>query len=363
MRSVGVDAEKVALVTGVAGQDGVYLSRLLLGHGYRVVGVARAIAASETVNAYLHGVEVVELDLRDSAGMDALVSRVCPSEIYNLGAFSSVGDSWGEAEAVAEINGMAVLRLLETLLRFRDTHGWAPRLYQASSSEMFGLARQQPQHEETAHHPRSPYAAAKSFAHNLAVNYRESYGLYVCAGILYNHESPLRPERFVSRKITKGVAEIALGMRTEITLGNMEVRRDWGAARDYVQAMWLMMQQTSPDDFIIATGVSRPLIEVAREALAAVGIEDVGKYVRSDPALQRPVDVPELRGNSSKAVHLLGWRPEQSFSELMSHMVWADIDRIQSGEAESLRLLEPANAFRPSSRRRPLTTNHDRQLP
>jgi len=354
---------RTALVTGIGGQDGIYLSHSLLGRGYKVLGMIRPGGSTARLSTYLPEVETVPLDMRDVEGIAALLKTHQPSEIYNLAALSSVGASWQEAELVAEINAMSVLRFLELLLRFRDSHHWGPRFYQASSSEMFGLAESHPQNEATAHHPRSPYAAAKSFAHNITVNYRESYDLFLCSGILFNHESPLRPERFVTRKITKAVAEIALGRRESVTLGNLDVKRDWGAAADYVEAMWSMMQQPNPDDFVIATGVSRPLLDVVRAAFSAAGIEDVEKYVTHDPSLRRPSDVPELRGDSSKAARLLGWHPQQTFSGLISHMVWADIERIRSGEPESLRLLDPVNAFRSSWQRRSLTTNHDRHRP
>ena len=294
------------------------------------------------LQVYLPGVETVPLDIRDVEGFAALLEVHQPGEIYNLAARSSVGASWQEAEVVAEVNAMSVLRLLELLLRFRDSHHWCPRFYQASSSEMFGLVESQPQNETTGHRPRSPYAAAKSFAHSVTVNYRESYDLFLCSGILFNHESPLRPERFVTRKITRSAAEIALGRRETLALGNLDVKRDWGAAADYVEAMWLMLQQPRPDDFVIATGVSRSLREVVREAFSAAGIEDVERYVVQDASLYRPSDIPELRGDASKAARELGWAPTQDFAETISQMVRVDAQRLRSGEPESPSYLAPS---------------------
>ena len=251
---------RCALITGIGGQDGVLLARLLVKAGHRVVGLTRDDTAARTaIDAYLHGIEIVTADIRDSKTFGALLERVAPDEVYNLAGFSSVGASWEHPEVVAEINAMAVVGMLEQLRRYRDRTGREPRFYQASSSEMFGLAATQPQRIDTPHHPRSPYAASKSFAHNITVNYRESYGMYACSGILYNHESPLRPPQFVTRKVTRAVAEIREGKRTTLSLGNTDVRRDWGAAADYVDAMHRMLQQPEPSDYIIASGVSRPL--------------------------------------------------------------------------------------------------------
>lgn len=332
---------RVALITGVAGQDGVYLSRLLLQKGYRVIGLSRSLPANTFIEAYLQGVEIVTMDVADIESLTQLLEKTRPDELYNLAALSSVGESWKQAEAVAEVNAMSVLRMLELLVRMRDQCGWSPRFYQASSSEMFGLSVTQPQDEGMAHHPRSPYAAAKSFAHHLAINYRESYGLFVASGILFNHESPIRHERFVTRKISKAAAEIAIGKRRNVTLGNLDITRDWGAAEDYVEAMWLMLQQPKPDDFVIATGTSRRLTDVVQAALSAVGIEDIDPFVRSDPSLHRPADVPELRGDASKAARVLGWKPRLQFEAIIGQMVWADIHRLVTDEADSREFLDP----------------------
>lgn len=335
-----------ALVTGVAGQDGVYLARHLLALGYRVVGTLRpgsrwAPTTLGRAYAYLDGVTLVDLDQRDHEGWAAVLEGLRPDEVYNLAGFTSVGASWGAAETVAESNAMAVLRMLEELIGFRDRHGWAPRFFQPSSSEMFGVTDQQPQTEGTPHHPRSPYAATKSFAHHLTVNYRESYGLFTATGTLYNHESPLRPEQFVTRKISRGVAEIALGRREQLVLGNLDVRRDWGFAGDYARAMHLVLQQDDPGDFIIATGVSRSLADVLALAFDAAGLGDPAPYVAQDPALMRPADVAQLVGDPTKAREVLGWTPEVAFEDVVAHMVRVDVERLHSGLEEDAAYLLP----------------------
>ena len=328
------------MITGIAGQDGVYLGRLLRSKGYRVVGSATPDSASlHRLLPYLGGVDVAEVDSRDAGAVRDLVFAVRPDEIYNLAARSSVGASWHAAELVAETNGMAVLRLLEVLLRYRDEHGAAPRFYQASSSEIFGLAEQQPQDERTPHYPRSPYGVAKSFAHHLTVNYRESYGLFACNGILFNHESPLRATSFVTRKITRSVAEIKCGLREEFSLGNVDAFRDWGAAADYVQAMWLMLQHELPGDYVIATGRTHSIRDFVELAFDCAGIDDPWSHVRQDPAMMRPADVPKTWGDPSRAASGLGWRPTTSFRELVAQMVRADITRLRSGTEEDPSLL------------------------
>lgn len=332
-----------ALITGVAGQDGVYLARHLLAQGYRVVGTVRPGTGAGDRAVYLDGVELVELDQTDAPGFARLLDVVQPGELYNLAGLTSVGASWQHAELVAETNGMAVLRILEALLRFRDRHGWAPRYFQPSSSEMFGVSDQQPQTEGTPHHPRSPYAATKSFAHHLTVNYRESYGLFTCTGTLYNHESPLRGQQFVTRKISRSVAEIALGLRSSVNLGNLDVRRDWGFADDYVRAMQLTLGLDEPHDFIIATGRSRPLSDVLAVAFAAIGVDDPSAYVHQDPHLMRPADVPDLYGDPTKAREQLGWEPRVEFDAVIEHMVRADITRLRTGVEESPEYLFPTD--------------------
>ena len=331
-----------ALITGVGGQDGIYLARHLLGLGYRVVGTVRPGGRTLAERGiYLEDVETHEIDLRDRPSLSALLDSCRPREIYNLAGFTSVGASWGHAELVAETNGLAVLRVLEELLAYRERHGTAPRYFQPSSSEMFGTSDHQPQSEGTAHHPRSPYAATKSFAHHLTVNYRESYDLFTCTGTLYNHESPLRGPQFVTRKITRGVAEIALGRRDTLTLGNLDIRRDWGSADDYARSMHLMLQQDAPQDFIIATGCSRPLAAVLDVAFAAIGVDDPDRHVTQDPALIRPADVIDLRGDPTKAREQLGWEPTHSFEDVIEHMVRVDVERLSSGVEESVSYLYP----------------------
>ena len=331
-----------ALITGVAGQDGVYLARLLLDAGYRVVGTVRPETGPGDRTVYLDGVELVPLDQRDRDGFAAALRAVRPDELYNLAGFTSVGASWRHAELVAETNGLAVVRILEELLRYRDRHGTAPKYFQPSSSEMFGISDQQPQTEGTPHHPRSPYAATKSFAHHLTVNYRESYGLFTCTGTLYNHESPLRGGHFVTRKISRSVAEIALGLRRTVTLGNLDVCRDWGFAADYARAMHLMLQLDQPQDYIVATGQSRPLSDVLAVAFGAIGIDDPTPYVEQDPALMRPADVVDLYGDPTKAREQLDWHPTLGFVEVIEHMVHADMVRLRTGVPESPDYLFPA---------------------
>lgn len=335
---------KTALITGVSGQDGVYLARLLVSLGYHVVGtVVPGSPTAARMAPYLRGIHIEPADIRDGERLSRLLDEYCPDEVYNLAAFSSVGASWDHAELVAEVNGMAVLRLLEAVVGYRDRTGLSPRVYQASTSEMFGLAVEQPQDEHTAHHPRSPYAAAKSFAHYLVLNYRESHGLFACSGILYNHESPLRPLHFVTRKITRAAAEIAAGIRSHLALGNLAIRRDWGAAQDYVQAMWLMLQQTEPDDYVVATGTSRPLTDLLDCAFTAAGLGDAAQFIVHDRSLVRPTDVPDLRGDADHARAVLGWEPTTPFASLIEEMVRADIRRLRRGQEEGLWVLQASD--------------------
>lgn len=326
-----------ALITGIAGQDGVYLGRHLHSLGYRVLGtVAGLTAARPVLDTYLPFARVAELDVRDAAGFRALVERDRPDEIYNLASWSSVGRSWSDPEQVTAVNGLAVLGMLEQLKALRDASGYAPRFCQASSSEMFGLVRELPQTEDSPHHPRSPYAVSKSFAHHTAVNYRESYGMFVACAILFNHESPLRPASFVTRKITQAAAAIALGRQDELRLGRLDIRRDWGAAADYVTALRAMLQHDEPDTFTIATGTSHSLQEFLDAAFAAAGIGDPGDRVVSDAALLRPADVPETMGDPAKAANVLGWKATTTFTELVGQMVRADLARLTTGRHVSL---------------------------
>ena len=323
---------RTALVTGVAGQDGVYLARHLRSLGYHVVGTLRpgsrwAPLTLGRAYAYLDGVTLVDLDQRDHEGWAAVLEGLRPDEVYNLAGFTSVGASWGAAETVAEANGMAVLRMLEELIRFRDRHGWAPRFFQPSSSEMFGVTDQQPQTENTPHHPRSPYAASKSFAHHLVVNYRESYDLHASSGILFNHESPRQGLEFVTRKISNAVAKIKLGLATELALGNLEAQRDWGFAKDYVEAMWLMLQQDEPSDFVVATGETHSVREFCELAFGHVGL-DYTDHVVIDERFFRPAEVELLVGEPTRAAEVLGWKPSTSFEDLVRLMVDADVAQV-----------------------------------
>ena len=328
--------DRVALVTGVTGQDGVYLARLLRSMDYRVIGtVSPGSTDPIRLRPYLLGVEIVEADIRDGAAMQALLLASRPDEVYNLAALSSVGGSWSDAERVADVNGHAVSRLLESLLHYRTELGFAPRFFQASSSEIFGVSSMQPQDESTPFDPRNPYGTAKRVAHDATVSYRDSHGLFACNGILFNHESPLRPTSFVTRKITLAAAEIAAGRRGELDLGNLDVRRDWGAAADYVRAMWLMLQQPEPADYVIATGTVSSLRDFVEIAFAAAGIDDAWAHVRQDPALMRPADVPQTWGDPSRAEHELGWTATTSLPELIGQMVRADVERVRTGVAES----------------------------
>ena len=309
-----------------------YLARSLLADGHRVIGTVTDVGrARGLMNIYAPDVDLRPLDIRDREGMGALLEEERPDEIYNLASWSSVGLSWAHPWQVTEVNGLAVLGLLEKVLALRERYGYDPRICQASSSEMFGLVRELPQNEASPHHPRSPYATAKSFAHHTAVNYRESYGLFVATAILFNHESPLRPRSFVTRKISSGVAEIALGRRETITLGRTDVRRDWGAASDYVRAMRLALHAQVPDDYCVATGVSHSLADFVEAAFRAAGVPDGSERIVSDPALYRPAEVPETRGDPSKSRNLLGWAPTLSFDAVVEWMVGADLRRLESG--------------------------------
>ena len=321
---------KTALVTGITGQDGSYLAELLLGKGYEVHGVVRR---SSTMNrgridhlqhgspAHPEGSRFVLHygDMTDSGGLNRLVKTVKPDEIYNLAAQSHVGISFDQPEYTGDADGLGTTRLLEAI----RTMGLPTRFYQASTSEMFG-ATPPPQNEGSPFHPRSPYAVAKVYAHWMTVNYREAHHLYACSGILFNHESPRRGENFVSRKVTRGIAQILAGKADKLRLGNLEAKRDWGHARDYVEAMWLMLQQDEPDDFVIATGVMRSVRDFVLAAFSAAGL-DWQQYVVTDEAYLRPAEVNELRGDASKAAKQLGWRPRTSFEDLVAEMLENDM--------------------------------------
>jgi GDPmannose 4,6-dehydratase len=316
---------RTALITGVTGQDGSYLAELLLDKGYRVVGMTRrsSTIADERI-AHLDHLELIQGDLLDQASLVGALLASEPDEVYNLAAQSFVPTSWNQPVLTGEFTALGVTRILEAIRQVnRDI-----RFYQASSSEMFGKVRQVPQNELTPFHPRSPYGVAKAYGHFLTVNYRESYGLYAVSGILFNHESPRRGLEFVTRKVTDGAARIALGLASELRLGNIDSRRDWGFAGDYVRAMWLMLQQPEPSDFVIATGQDHSVRELCQIAFSHVGL-DYERHVRVDEALLRPAEVDHLLGDASRAKTTLGWSPTVSFQEMVELMVDADLARLR----------------------------------
>ena len=313
---------KRALITGITGQDGAYLARFLLEQGYEVHGMVRRSSAenNDRIDDIQDQVHLHQADLLDQLSIVRLVDDVRPHEIYNLAAQSFVPTSWNQPLLTGEFTALGVTRMLEAI-RLVDR---SIRFYQASSSEMFGRVQEEPQNESTPFWPRSPYGVAKVYGHWITVNYRESYGMFACSGILFNHESPLRGKEFVTRKISHGVARIKLGLANELRLGNLDARRDWGFAGDYVRAMWLMLQQDKPDDFVIATGQQHSVRDFVEQAFAHVGL-DWQKYVVIDPALLRPAEVNRLRGDASKARQILGWEPSVTFRELVAMMVDADL--------------------------------------
>jgi GDPmannose 4,6-dehydratase len=313
---------KTALITGVTGQDGSYLAELLLGEGYRVSGVVRR-ASTENFQRIEHlrgRLELVQADLLDQTSLARALADCRPDEVYNLAAMSFVPTSWQQPVLTAEFTALGVTRLLDALRQVCPQ----ARFYQASSSEMFGKVRETPQKETTPFHPRSPYGAAKAYGHHLTVNYRESYGLYACSGILFNHESPRRGLEFVTRKISHGVARIKLGLNTELRLGNLQAKRDWGFAGDYVRAMWLMLQQPGPDDYVVGTGETHTVQEFVEIAFRHAGL-DWRKHVVVDPAYYRPAEVDLLLADPSKARRQLGWERAVGFGDLVCMMVDADL--------------------------------------
>ena len=316
-----------ALVTGVTGQDGRYLAEFLKSKGYDVFGLVAGQQnprLDEMVEHYPY-VEAVSGDLRDLPSLIAAVEQAQPDEVYNLGAISFVALSFKQPELTAEVTGLGVLRMLEAIRVVGGVQNNPIRFYQASSSEMFGKVREVPQNEQTPFHPRSPYGAAKVFGHNITVNYREAYGMFACSGILFNHESPRRGPEFVTRKISKAVARIKLGLQEKVALGDLSNRRDWGYAPEYVEAMWMMLQRDEPDDFVIATGETHTGQEFLEAAFHHAGFEDWPQYVESDSRLLRPAEVAHLIGDATKAKEVLGWEPKVRFAELVRIMVDADL--------------------------------------
>jgi GDPmannose 4,6-dehydratase len=318
-------SEKKALITGITGQDGSYLAELLLEKGYEVYGMVRRSSTEnfERIDHLTDRITLIQADLLDPTSLVEALEEAQPSEVYNLGAQSFVPTSWKQPVLTAEFTAVGVTRLLEAIRRV-DT---GIRFYQASSSEMFGKVREVPQSEQTPFYPRSPYGVAKAYGHFITVNYRESYELFAVSGILFNHESPRRGLEFVTRKISDGVARIKLGLAGELRLGNLDAKRDWGYAGDYVEAMWLMLQQAEPEDYVIATGEEHSVREFADLAFEHVGL-DPEQYVKSDPEFLRPAEVDHLVGDATKAREKLGWQPRVSFAELVELMVDADLERL-----------------------------------
>ncbi len=318
-----------ALITGVTGQDGQHLAQLLHDKGYEVYGVVKGQnnPKLEMMRDEFPFVEIVPGDLADLPSLVKALDVARPDEVYNLAAISFVALSWNQAELTSNLTGTGVLRMLEAVRMVGGAENNPIRFYQASSSEMFGKVREIPQSERTPFHPRSPYGCAKVFGHHITVNYRESYGLYACSGILFNHEGPRRGVEFVTRKVTNAAARIKLGLQDKLVMGNLDAKRDWGYAGDYVKAMWLMLQQPEPDDYVIATGETHTIEELVQLAFAEVGIDDWKKYVRQDPKFFRPAEVDLLIGDASKAREKLGWEPEVTFPELVKMMVAHDLKR------------------------------------
>jgi len=322
---------KRALITGITGQDGAYLAQFLLSQGYEVHGAVRRSSHGGVADHRLRwlgiqdAVHVHDANMLDLSSIYRLVHEIRPDEFYNLAAQSYVATSWRQPILTGQITGIGVAHALEAIrLAKPDT-----RFYQASSSEMFGNIQDEMQSETTRFYPRSPYAVAKLYGHWLTVNYRESFGLHASSGILFNHESPLRGREFVTRKVTDAVARIKLGLGDEIRLGNVDAKRDWGHARDYVKAMWLMLQQDQPDDYVVATGRSVTVRDMCRIACEHVGL-DLDKYLVIDPALLRPAEVDILLGNATKATRVLGWKVETSLEEMICEMVDADLARLSA---------------------------------
>ncbi len=315
-------AERVALITGITGQDGSYLAEFLLAKGYKVAGTVRR-SSTENFSRIEHirdRIQLEQADLLDQYSLLDVIKRVEPHEVYNLAAMSFVPTSWSQPVLTTEFDAVGVTRMLEAIRLANPKI----RFYQASSSEMFGKVLEVPQKESTPFYPRSPYGVAKVYGHFITLNYRESYDLFACSGILFNHESPRRGLEFVTRKVTDGVARVKLGLAKELKLGNLDARRDWGFAGDYVKAMWLMLQEDEPRDYVVATGEQHTVRDLVNIAFAHVGL-DWQEYVKQDPAFYRPAEVETLLGDSTKAREELGWMPECTFSQLVEMMVDADM--------------------------------------
>ena len=324
------DKKKVALITGILGQDGPYLAKLLVEKGYKVYGLIRRYTNPNFSNLdYLGVTQDVEYlmgDMTDECSLINIIKSTKPDEVYNLAAQSFVGTSWDQSKLTTEVNSLGVLYLLNAIKLFSPS----TKFYQASTSEMFGNNSDRGiQTENTSFHPRSPYAISKLYAYWITINFKESYGMFCCNGILFNHESPIRGKDFVTRKITDGVARISLGLDKEIRLGNLESKRDWGFSGDYVKAMWLMMQKEKPDNYVISTGETHSIRDLLDVAFEHVGIKDWDKYVFIDPRFKRPAELFVLQGKSNKAKEELGWEPKVKFEELIKMMVDADLERLK----------------------------------
>jgi GDPmannose 4,6-dehydratase len=320
---------KRALITGITGQDGSYLAEFLLGKDYEVYGMVRRASTEtfERINHIKHRVHLRQADLLDQLSLIELMKEIKPHEIYNLAAMSFVPTSWTQPVLTGEFTGIGVTRMLEAVRHICPE----ARFYQASSSEMYGKVRETPQSEVTPFYPRSPYGVAKAYGHYITVNYRESYGLFATGGILFNHESPRRGLEFVTRKITDGVARIKLGLARELRLGNLDSHRDWGFAGDYVRAMWMMLQQSEPDDYVVGTGIAHSVRDFVQLAFERVGL-DFTRYVTVDPKFIRPAEVDILLADNTKARTKLGWTPEVDFAGLVNMMVDADMERLKKAQ-------------------------------
>lgn len=316
-----------ALITGITGQDGLYLSELLLSKGYEVYGLVRGQnnPKLELVRRTVPGVKLLTGDLTDMSSLIRALNTSQPDEVYNLGAISFVAYSWENAQLTSDVTGKGVLNILEAVRLYAGEDVGKVRFYQASSSEMFGKVQEVPQRESTLLWPRSPYGVAKVFGHYMTINYRESYGMHASSGILFNHESPRRGPEFVTRKVSQAVARISLGLQEHVTLGNLDAKRDWGFAGDYVDAMWRMLQQDEADDYVVATGETHSIGELLDAAFAHVGITDWAPYVRQNPEFMRPAEVDLLIGDPAKARDVLGWEPKVGFAQLVGMMVENDL--------------------------------------
>jgi GDPmannose 4,6-dehydratase len=322
-----------ALITGITGQDGSYLAELLLSKGYEVFGLVRrsSITRLDRIESLLDDIQLVEGDLTDQSSLDAAMRSVQPDEVYNMAAQSFVPASWTQPVLTGDVTGLGVMRVLEAIHKHRPQ----AKFLQASSSEMFGKVREVPQTESTPFHPRSPYGVAKVFGYHITVNYRESYGLFACSAIGFNHESPRRGLEFVTRKVTHQVAKIKSGLATKLKMGNLEAKRDWGFAGDYVQAMWLILRQSEPDDYVLATGHVHSVRDLLEVAFSAAGL-DWREHVEIDPKLIRPAEVDHLCGDATKAREKLGWTPRTSFEEMIAMMVEADLAQLQKADSSAL---------------------------